>query len=453
MSLKMIVVFLVMLSLFLPITLASPPAVSCVGCDGKTSEIVTNGINAWQTFYAKEGSPITLRGSSGFWQDEAGQAIGDGSSWSFTAKDNAMYILKSPSGDFYATVNIIPLSSELPETISDIYVNGDEIENHGKIETAQGNSLKLKLVVTKGDCSVYHIEWTSDSPVITFSDFDSLSTIAYVGGYSGKNPTITATIYSENRERQKIRDIGLEIHKNTPPAINIDWEPDSVEVESYERFTVYFEGSTTGRSGDEDGDYIAVVEAWLRDASGKLVSHSRRTMDRQMPLPILSLTSRSVGQYTLAVQITDRYGATDTADVTILVTEKGDSGRDKPVVDSPDDINCVAGEVCDLSINADGDTFIEYLYQGKRMIKPFKFPPGDHEVIIRAYYLDENGRQRNVVTKPVWVHVVANASAIPEPANAAPIAREDLAETSPLGGASAVIVAWRILHRRRILKS
>jgi len=40
-------------------------------------------------------------------------------------------------------------------------------------------------------------------------------------------------------------------------------------------------------------------------------------MDRQMPLPILSLTSPSVGQYTLAVQITDRYGATDTADVTI----------------------------------------------------------------------------------------------------------------------------------------
>jgi len=453
MSLKMIVVFLVMLSLFLPITLASPPAVSCVGCDdGKTSEITTDGTNAWQTFYAKEGSRITLQGSSGFWEDDSGRKISDGSSLEFSVKDSTECVLRSSNGDFHVTINLVSLSSCVPEWRSGIKINDDEYDNSAVRETAVGEELEFDVRLGYSECKNYQIEWSATPPSATaFNNPHSLSTKGYVAdNYSGKNPVVTVAVISENGERRREQTVELEVQKNSPPAIEVKVGP---SVASYKSFEVSLEGSTTGRSGDEDGDYIAVVEAWLRDASGKLVSHSRRTMDRQMPLPILSLTPQSVGQYTLAVQITDRYGATDTADVTILVTEKGDSGRDKPVVDSPDDINCVAGEVCDLSINADGDTFIEYLYQGKRMIKPFKFPPGDHEVIIRAYYLDENGRQRNVVTKPVWVHVVANASAIPEPANAAPIAREDLAETSPLGGASAVIVAWRILRRRRILKS
>lgn len=430
---KEIVIICLVIMVFFPIVLANLPTVSCVGCV-RSDEITTDGSNTCRTFYAKENDRITLKGNSGFWENRNGQKISDGSSLTFAVKESDSYVLKTANGDFIATVGMIPLSLKLPETISDIYVNGDEIENHGKIEAAQGNLLKLKLIVTKGDCPAYYVEWTSDSPAITFSDSNSLSTTAYVGSYSGKNPTITITIYSENRERQETRDIRLEIRKNTPPSIDIYWEPDSVK--SYERFTVYFYESTSGSSGDEIDDYIRKVSATLQKPGGNKVTNSR-TMDEDDSLEGLSFNTGERGEHHLTATITDRYGATDTADVTILVTEKGDSGRDKPMIDVAEDIYCAEGS-CDFSVRSvDKNVFIDYSYQGKKMVKPFNLSPGDHEILIKAYSLDENGRRKNEITKTVYAHVTAdsNTSAIAEPANVAPIAREDPTETqkSPPG--------------------
>ena len=98
-------------------------------------------------------------------------------------------------------------------------------------------------------------------------------------------------------------------------------------------------------------------------------------------------------------------------------------------------------------------------YQVKKMVKPFKFSPGDHEVLIKAYRLDGNGRRKNEITKTVLVHVADPNASVPvaEPANAAPIAREDPTETqkSPLDGILAIIAlpiaVWRA--RRKIMKS
>ncbi|GMX58098.1 MAG: hypothetical protein YFSK_4370 [Candidatus Yanofskyibacterium parasiticum] len=459
MSLKIIIVFCWVLMVFLPIALASPPAVSCVGCDdGKTGEITTDGTNSWQTFYAKEGSRIALQGNSGFWEDDSGRKISDGSSLEFSVKDSTECVLRSSNGDFHVTINLVSLSSCVPEWQSEIKINGDEYNKGDTRETAAGEELGFSVRIGSG-CKDYRVEWSANPPsAIAFVNPWSLSTKGYVAkDYSGKNPVVKNVLTSENGERRREKTVNLIVKKNSAPAIKVRV---GSSIASYTSFEVSFEGSTTGRSGDEDGDYIAEIEAWLKDTNGKSVGHSRRTMDRKKKLSALSLTPGSVGQYTLTATVTDRYGATDTNSVTILVTEKGDSGRDKPLLRVMEPINCVAGEFCDLSVrSADKDIFTEYFYQGKKMVKPFKFSPGDHEVLIKAYRLDGNGRRKNEITKTVYVHVTAdsNTSAIAEPANVAPIAREDPTETqkSPLDGILAIIAlpiaVWRA--RRKIMKS
>lgn len=453
MSLKMIVVCLVIM--VLPVALASLPTVSCIGGDNeRTSEITTDGTDAWQTFYAKENDRITLKGNSGFWENQNGQKISDGSSLTFAVKESDSYVLKTANGDFIATVNIVSLSSCVPEWRSEVEINGDE-DGEDDIIVAAGEEFDISAKVG-GGCKKYRVEWSANpSSAVAFDNPRSLSTKGYVANdYSGKNPVVTVAIISENGERRREKTVNLMVRKNSPPAIKVRV---SSSIASYTSFEVSFEGSTTGRSGDEDGDYIAEIEAWLKDANGKSMGHSRRTMDRKKKLPALSLTPGSVGQYTLTATITDRYGATDTADVTILVTEKGDSGRDKPLLRVMEPINCVAGEFCDLSVrSADKDIFIEYFYQGKKMVKPFKFSPGDHEVLIKAYRLDGNGRRKNAITKTVLVHVADPNASVPvaEPANAAPIAREYLAETqkSPPGimPLAAGLFAGALFARRRL---
>lgn len=452
---KEIVIICLVIMAFLPIALASSPTVSCVGCDDRKTEITTDGTNSWQTFYAKEGSRIVLQGNSGFWEDDSGRIISDGSSLTFAVKESDSYVLKTANGAFIATVNVVSLSSCVPEWRSEVEINGDE-DGEDDIIVAAGEEFDISAKVG-GGCKKYRVEWSANpSSAVAFDNPRSLSTKGYVANdYSGKNPVVTVAIISENGERRREKTVNLMVRKNSPPTVKVRIVS---SIASYKSFEVSLEESTTGKSGDEDGDYIAEIEAWLKDANGKLVSHSRKTMDREKPLPVLSLTPGSIGQYTLTAQITDRYGATDTTDVTILVTEKGDSGRDKPMIDVPEDIYCAEGS-CDFSVRSvDKDIFIEYFYQGKKMVKPFKFSPGDHEVLIKAYRLDGNGRRKDAITKTVLVHAVANSNAsvfAAEPV-AAPIAY-DPAETqkSPLDGILAIIAlpiaVWRA--RRKIMKS
>ncbi len=430
---KEIVIICLVVMVFFPIVLANLPTVSCVGCV-RSDEITTDGTNAWQTFYAEENDRITLKGNSGFWENQNGQKISDGSSLTFAVKESDSYVLKTANGDFIATVNVVSLSSCVPEWRSEVEINGDE-DGEDDIIVAAGEEFDISAKVG-GGCKKYRVEWSANpSSAVAFDNPRSLSTKGYVANdYSGKNPVVTVAIISENGERRREKTVNLMVRKNSPPTVKVRIVS---SIASYKSFEVSLEESTTGKSGDEDGDYIAEIEAWLKDANGKLVSHSRKTMDREKPLPVLSLTPGSIGQYTLTAQITDRYGATDTADVTILVTEKGDSGRDKPMIDVPEDIYCAEGS-CDFSVRSvDKNVFIDYSYQGKKMVKPFNLSPGDHEILIKAYSLDENGRRKNEITKTVYAHVTAdsNTSAIAEPANMAPIAREDPTETqkSPPG--------------------
>ena len=400
-------IVIVMMVVFIPIALASPPTVSCVGCDEeKTSGITTDGTNSWQTFYAKEGSRIVLQGSSGFWEDQSGRRASDGSSLEFSVKKSTEYTLKTASGDFHATIGLVALSSCVPEWRSGIEINGDQYDGDDTRKTAVGEELDFAVRV-KGGCKNYRVEWSADPPsAIDFNNPHSLSTKGYVDeDYSGKNPAVTVTLVSENGERRREQTINLMVRKNSAPAIKIKV---GSSIASYTSFEVSFKGSTTGTSGDEDGDYIAEIEAWLKDASGKQVSHSQKTMDREKPLPVLTLKPESMGAYNLTARITDKYGESAEKTLPVLVVEKGDSGRDKPLLYAGP-VNCIAGAACDVSVyGADKDIFIEYFYQGKKMVKPFKFLPGDHEVLIKAYYLDENGRRKNLITRTVWVHAVAN---------------------------------------------
>ena len=417
----------IMMVVFMPVALASSPTVSCADCIG-AGDISTDGTNSWQTFYAKEGSRIVLTGSSGFWEDHD-RRIGDGSSWSFTAINDVEYVLNTAKGKFFATIIVNPLSSCVPEWQSEILIDGDEYEKDNVKIVAAGEELDFAVRV-KGDCKNYQIEWSVDpSSAVIFANYGSLSTKGYIPDvYSGKNPAVTVALISENGERRREQTINLMVRKNSAPAIKIKV---GSAIASYTSFEVSFAGSTTGKSSNEDGDYIAKIEAWLKDARGELVSHSQKTMDQEKTLPVLTLKTGPMGAYNLTARITDKYGESAEKTMTILVAEKGDSGRDKPIIDMPPDIYCVAGEPCDVSVHsADKDIFIEYFYQGKKMVKPFKFSPGNHEVLIKAYDLDENGRRKNLITITVWVHVVAN-----EPS---PEVIAVSAETKPESGDTAV---------------
>lgn len=464
MSTKCKAMIFVLLILVLPIVLADP-MVFCIGCDkDRTSRITTNGIDKWQTFYVKDGRGITLEGSSGFWKDENEQRISDESSLAFTVKNSASYILETVNGNFCATINMIPLSSKLPKKVSGIYVDGDETENHEKIRVAQGSSLKLKLLVTKGDCPAYFINWTSDSSAITFSDSDLLSTVAYISNHSGKNPTITATVYSENRKERQTRDIELIVFKNTPPKIELDWKPNPVK--SHEFFNVYFDESTSGSSGDESNDYIAKVSASLQNPVGATTTRSK-TMDEGDALKSLSFTAGERGRYYLTATITDSYGATDTTIAEILVTEKGGSGRDKPLFHVREPVNCIAGKNCPIEVyGMDSGIFLEYYYQNIKLVKPFKFSAGDHWVEIRAFEVDDRGKRKNEIKQVVRVHAVAddfnafNDSSgsvfVAESIGDTPIARVareksiESQETSMSNGVLLVIVALWVCRRRRL---
>jgi hypothetical protein len=245
-------------------------------------------------------------------------------------------------------------------------IDGDEYNKDNTKIVAAGEELDFEARV-KGDCKNYQVGWSVNLPsAVAFNNPHSLSTKGYVAkDYSGKNPVVTVAIISENGERQREQTINLAVRKNSAPAIEIRNGPTA----SYKSFEVSFAGSTTGTFGDEDGDYIACIEAWLKDASGELVSHDRKTMDREKPLPVLTLKPESMGPYNLTARITDKYGESAEKTMTILVAEKGNSGRDKPIIDMPSDTYCVFGESCDISVYSadenDENVFIDHFYRGK----------------------------------------------------------------------------------------
>lgn len=429
----------ILLILVLPTAMADLPAVSCAGCVN-SGDIITDGTDVWRTFYVNERSQINLEGTpDGFWENENGQRVSDTNSLTFVARDNTRYVLNTTNGKFFATINVAKLSSCVPEWRSEIEINGDEYGKDDTRETAAGEELHFSVRVKSG-CEKYQVEWSADPPsAVAFNNPQSLSTKGYAAkDYSGKNPTVAVTLTSENGDNRRKQTTKLAIFDNSAPSIEA--RTDSL-IYSYTSFNVYFDGSNSGDSGDND--YIKEIEAWLRDENGIQVSSKRKTISKGQSLPTLKLKPRAMGVYSLTARITDSHGATAEKTITVLVTEKGDSGRDKPLL-YVEPIDCVAGKPCDISVrSADKDIFIECLYQGKKMVKPFKFSPGDHEILVKAYYLDENGRRKNVITKTVLVHVVANSNdtvPIVEPASV-PIAREDPVETQEVSPGIMPLVA------------
>lgn len=454
----MVCIFLV---LVLPVALASPPLVSCIGCENKKTSQTTNGIDRWQTFYAKESNRIVLEGSSGFWEYENGQDIGTGSSISLNVAKSGLYILRTENGDFYATIIVSPLSSCVPEWRSEIKINGDEYAKDDTRETAAGEELDFSVRVKSG-CQKYQVEWIADPPAaVAFNNPRSLSTKGYVAkDYSGENPTVMVVLTSENGDNRRQQSAKLMILDNSAPTIKI--RTDS-PIYSFESFNVYFDGSNSGNSGD--GDYIEKIEVWLRDENGIQVSSKQKIINKGQSLPILQLKPEAVGVYTLTVEITDSYGAIAEKTTTILVTKKGGTSKDTAMIDVPEHVYCFAGERCKIPVNrSDKSVSVRYYYGDKStlMASPFYFSEGTHQVWIYAYYFDwKREREYGGIWKPVWIHAAVNDSnasiAVAEPADDW-IAQEEFAEPqeTPLGRMPMIalpIVAWRMSRRRRTSKS
>jgi hypothetical protein len=139
-----------------------------------------------------------LKGNSGFWENRNGQKISDGSSLTFAVKESDSYVLKTANGDFIATVNVVSLSSCVPEWRSEVEINGDE-DGEDDIIVAAGEEFDISAKVG-GGCKKYRVEWSANpSSAVAFDNPRSLSTKGYVANdYSGKNPVVTVAIISEN---------------------------------------------------------------------------------------------------------------------------------------------------------------------------------------------------------------------------------------------------------------
>jgi len=117
------------------------------------------------------------------------------------------------------TINLVSLSSCVPEWRSGIKINGDEYDGGDTRETAAGEELSFEVKV-KGEYKNYRVEWSANPPsAIAFVNPWSLSTKGYVAkDYSGKNPVVKIVLISENGERRREKTVNLIVKKIPTPA-------------------------------------------------------------------------------------------------------------------------------------------------------------------------------------------------------------------------------------------
>lgn len=466
MSVRYKEVFLVLLIVSLPIA----TAIDYKGCTSNGA--YTHGNDQYQTFHAKKGADVTLSSDAAncHWEQN-GKTISGSGKLTFSADKDTEYVLVcagsgKTTSRLFATI-VVSVSSCLPEKGSEIKIDGKKYSKDDTRETATGEELDFSVSV-KGGCKNYQVEWSVDpSSAIVFAKPGSLSTKGYVANdYSGKNPTVTVTFTSEDGSKQREQTTKLAISDNFAPSIKI--RTDS-SIQSYTSFSVSFEGSTSGKSDDEN-DYIAEIEAWLKDAEGTQVNYKSKSVSKGQSLPTLSLKPRAMGAYTLTARITDSYGAIAEKTTTILVTEKGNTGKDKAMIEITEHINCTANQLCKIPVERSNRNISVRYYEKdddgelSSLLSPFNFSEGIHEVQVYAYYFNwKTKKEQGGVWKTVWVHAVANNSnafndanasvSVAELVNDTPIAREEPDEAQetliPHESLVALPIAAFLARRRR----
>lgn len=395
------------------------PTVICHGCQ-RASDQTTKS----KTFWVNENNDFNLEwsGPSGNYRWEInGKETGKGKLLYLTARKDAEYVFASIDRNgqkqelFRATVRIILPEVCRPSFDSEIIINDKEYSSSDTKKVAVGEWFNLEVEIDENDCHNYKIEWTSDPDgVIEFNNHYSRKTTAIVRKGLTWNPKIEVTLSASDGSLSIIKDTHLSISGNTPPAIKIRYD-----AYSHKSFDVYFDKTTTGTYGNEDNDYLARIEAKLYDSRGNFIDSDFDEFDEGDNLEPLTLTPQAAGEYTLFTRVVDSHGASAEFEQAILV-QKGDTGKDEPVIYAPDSVGCITGQICRIdaseTIVRDNSVKLEFYEDGiplsndkyggscNSAICPHIFSEGNHKVRLDAYYLDEDGDRYNEVSKTIFVN-------------------------------------------------
>ena len=349
---KLIMIVLIFM-LMTDVACASNPPQAIITCKG--CQEISEG---YLLVYADNGSTMTLSGISS--QDDVGVesyvwtkdgvVVSKNTQYSFVVTEHAKYVLtvtdkdgKSDSETVEIQLKYVapPIKYVAPLCLPDWK---GEIVLSNKEDLEIGDEIILNANLKPTDCVDYKIEWNVDDNNIVIFNKSSKKTKIKIGNGTRIGTHVIKVLLSNN-EKSKEHKAQINIVKNTPPTLVIDYK----YPYSYGTLYVDLSGSKTGSSGNEDNDYFRRCYVRLEDKNGTFVSDgSWNVKHNKMPLSVKVKTVK-MGTHFIYVEIEDSHGAVSAVREEIWVQE-GDSKLDPLIIRvSSDKITCVAGEECKFS--------------------------------------------------------------------------------------------------------
>ncbi len=286
----------------------------------------------------------------------------------------------------------------LPEFESGIIFDPDNPAKQPTVFTP-GESIKVKIDIGRtSGCTGYEYGFKSDNPYIYFDNtekkYGSIEAIMSIDPNigMGKNPKITAIlshgIISIENETE------IQIVSNTPPKAEATY-PDNWP--SFTSFTVDCSGSMSGNGFNESDDRVWRCKAVVMDENGeKVISDDEKKAAPGQKMPLLNLKTGAKEVNQIIVEVEDTLGVTSEIDGLIDI-DKGDTGRDVPIVRIDDLINCYAGEECflDASETRNRDENVSklefWIMEGNREVKQMGNSGGICAALICKYIFQNSG--------------------------------------------------------------
>ena len=345
---RILIIVIAALMLTTVIASASNPPQAVITCYG--SNEVSEG---HLVVYVDSGSKVALIGSSS--QDDVGivshiwtknGTVESENVWySPVVTENTEYVLtvtdgegKSDSETIEVRLNYVaPPNNNLPNWKGEILSSNED-------DLLVGDEITLDANIQSSYCVGYEIEWSvRDDNIIIINKSSERTKIRIGEGTAIGKHTIEVVL--SNSEKSRDQEIRINVVKNTPPTLTIDYEYPF----SYGTLRVDFSESKTGSNGNEYNDYIQRCYVRLDDGSGNFVNDGSWDVDHsRMPLSVAVKTMK-MGNHSIYVTIEDSHGAVSTTREDIWVQE-GNSTRDPLIVKAPDTVTCMAGKECKFSV-------------------------------------------------------------------------------------------------------
>ncbi|MEA1936987.1 MAG: hypothetical protein U9N04_02645 [Patescibacteria group bacterium] len=443
-NMKMLGIAVVVAFVCAQMVCAAGPLLIKVSCQGCSNEVdIPDGYK----FYADAGKSITLTvsssGGSGDksyrWIESGAVVCNRASFQSIVAEDDVEYVLvvTDDGGSRSKIIKISPIQESkcLPSFRRGINLRD---QTRDRVEYSVGDSFTVEARLDTRDCpdSNYQFCWVADDENIIFAKPNSTKTEVRIGqGTRNGKVEIEARITNPSVKFVRSRDIEIKIVGNTPPSeVRIAVHDEPVSYTDFEICCVSFK---TGERGNEHKDFIRKCSATLKDETGNIIDRASRMVAKDREIPCLRLRPEGVGIYFVEYTVEDSHGLTSTVNEPIEVN-KGNTGKDVPVIDTPDTINCVVGEVCKIKTVSRGNrdnataTGFEYwlMHEGKKTERlsssisggfcsgpecsqVFEYP-GTYTIMIEGRYFEGNNRRESKIGSGiVTVIVSSNVSATP----------------------------------------